>query len=108
MMRRTTYEKTVSHLTEVGSTLDIKVDGRVDFARRRNDRISPVGSTCICTANKDPLVPGQRVHHDGGGLGALQQVVVDNVHVLDSIVLVLVGKSLPVGCKGKRLKTGRD
>jgi hypothetical protein len=35
-----TYEKTVSHLTEVSGTLDVKVDGGIDFARGKGQGIS--------------------------------------------------------------------
>jgi len=47
-------------------------------------------------ARSNSLVPRQGVHHNGGGLGTLQQVVVDDVHVLDRLVLVLAGESFPV------------
>lgn len=44
----------------------------------------------------DLLVPGKRVHHDGGRLGPLQQVIVDNVHVLYGLVFGLAAETFPM------------
>ena len=67
-----TYVETVSHLSEVGGSLDIEVEGFVQF-----------------------LVSRQGVHDNGGRLRLGHDIVVDNIEILDGVVLGRVVESLP-------------